>query len=123
MADAIGIDIVETARIAKDLSTYGDRFLNRILGPDELKLYEQRADRIQFLAGRFAAKEAVVKALGRYLSRRPAWASIQIVYDDSGNPELLLPSDLQDQLARVRCLVSISHSRSSAVAMAVFTEE
>jgi len=123
MADAIGIDIVETARIAKALSTYGDRFLKRILGPDELKLFEQRADRIQFLAGRFAAKEAVVKALGRYLSRRPALASLQIVYDESGNPELLLPSKLQSQLARVRCLVSISHSRSSAVAMAVFTEK
>ena len=122
MADAIGIDIVETTRIAKALSTYGDRFLKRILGPDELDLFEQRADRIQFLAGRFAAKEAVVKALGRYLSRRPALASLQIVYDDSGNPELLLPLDLQGQLARVRCLVSISHSRSSAVAMAVLTE-
>lgn len=122
MADAIGIDIVESARIAKALSTYGDRFLRRILGPAELELFEQRADKIQFLAGRFAAKEAVVKALGRYLSRRPAWVSLQIVYDDSGNPELLLPSDLHDQLLRVRCLVSISHSRSSAVAMAVFTE-
>jgi len=122
MADAIGIDIVETTRIAKALSTYGDRFLKRILGPDELELFERRADRIQFLAGRFAAKEAVVKALGRYLSRRPALASLQIVYDDSGNPELLLPLDLQGQLARVRCLVSISHSRSSAVAMAVLTE-
>ena len=123
VADAIGIDIVEIGRIARAFSNYSNRFVRRILGPDEVLIFERRADGIQFLAGRFAAKEAVVKALSRYLSRRPPLASLQILNDDAGNPTLVLPAQLQERLAGIRCLVSISHSHSDAVAVAVLSDE
>ena len=61
---AVGIDITEVARIRRLLERYGDRFIAHVLGDDERKLLAQRTDRAQFVAGRFAAKEAAVKALG-----------------------------------------------------------
>ncbi len=123
MADSIGIDIVDCERIKKLLEKYPDRFVKKILAPAELTLFESRVDRIQFLAGRLAVKEAIIKALGRYLTDRPALNSLEISYDKNGQPELLLPENIKSQLRHVHALVSISHEKSSAVGMAVFTEE
>jgi len=123
MADAIGIDIVDTGRIKRIYARYGRRFLRRVLGPGEIALFEHRADKVAFLAGRFAAKEAAIKALGRYLTSPPPLNTLQILNDAAGRPQLIVPSELRDRLLRVRCLVSISHEKSSAVGMAVLTEE
>jgi len=123
MAEALGVDIVDVARIGRAYSTYGDRFLRRILGPDEMIAFSARHNKIQFLAGRFAAKEAVVKALGQYLSKRPPLSTLQVLNDHTGQPRLHLPGHIKGKLPNVRCLVSISHNRSSAIATAIFTEE
>ncbi len=122
MTESIGIDIVETDRIRRALDRFGDRFRNRILGDRELSQYERRSDRAVFLAGRFACKEAVVKALGKYIKDRPTLSSIQIVNDDTGQPEVSFPDELAEQLKHVRFLVSISHEKHYAVAMAVTSE-
>ena len=122
MVTSVGIDIIETERIKNAVERFGDRFLNRILGLKERPVYEQRKDRYEFLAGRFAAKEAAVKALGKYLERRPSFSEIQIINDDSGQPRLLLPENISGLLAGVKTLVSISHSRQNAVAVVIFEE-
>lgn len=122
MADALGIDIIEIERIAGAVAAFGDRFANRILGLDERVLLEKRTDKVQFLAGRFAAKEAIIKGLGRYMRRRPALTDIQILNDETGNPVLLLSPEIESQLKGVHCLVSISHNRASAVAVAQFSD-
>ena len=59
MTESIGLDIVENARIERLFTEHPERFVKRILGPDELKIFAGRRDQIPFLAGRFAAKEAV----------------------------------------------------------------
>ena len=123
MADSIGIDIVDLSRIRRLLQKYGDRLLGRLLGPEELKLYSLRADKTAFLAGRFACKEAIIKALGAYLSRRPAYRTIQILNDESGRPQVSFSPQLQVELGHVNTLLSISHDHTSAVAMAVLSEE
>lgn len=120
---SIGLDIVDTERISKDLSRFGDRFAMRILGPRERELFAKRKNRPEFLAGRFACKEAVVKALGRFIEIRPAWAAIEILNDASGQPELHLPSEVSDRLTGHTCMISISHEKKLAAAVAVIVED
>lgn len=123
MITAIGLDIVEISRIRRLLGIYPDKLCNRLLGPIEMEEYKKRPDGAVFLAGRFAAKEAVIKGLGAYLENRPAYRDIQIINDRSGQPGLLLPDEIQTKLGSAVCLVSITHERSHAAAVAVFSEE
>lgn len=119
MIHAIGLDIVEVARIVRDLDEYGNRFRDRILGARERELYDRRADKAVFLAGRFAAKEAVIKALGYRLTERPAYGSLEILNDGAGQPVLELPEEIRAALGSVRILLSITHERTHAAAVAV----
>lgn len=123
MADSIGIDIAEVARFQRLLDRYGDRLVARVLSADEAQILARRHDRAVFLAGRFTAKEAIIKALGKYLSVRPSMTSIAILNDASGRPCVQLSDSLAAELARVRIEVSISHERSHAVSLAVCTEK
>jgi len=123
MIQAIGLDIVEVARMERDLRTCGNRFAERILGAEELAILNRRHDKSVFLAGRFAAKEAVIKALGYRLSERPAYRAIAITNDASGQPVLSLPDDIRAALGRARCFLSITHERTHAAAVAVITED
>ena len=123
MVKSIGLDLVEVARIQNDLNRYGERFSGRILGEEESPLFNARRDKALFLAGRFAAKEAVIKALGTYLTERPAYSDIQIVNDPSGQPLLRLPETLVDRIPKFNSLISITHEKNYAAAVAIFEEE
>jgi len=123
MIGSIGIDLVDVTRVQRLVERHGERFLNRILGPKEKEYYGERHDRFQFLAGRFAAKEAVIKALGKYITDRPPLNTIQIINDNTGQPMLKLSDELTRQLCHVNAQVSISHEKSHAVAMVVFWEK
>lgn len=122
MIKSIGLDIVEINRIQKDIEKYGNRFIDKILGPDELLVYNNRKDKPQFLSGRFAAKEAVIKALGVYLTNRPLLPELQILNDSTGQPSLHLPEKLKNIITD-KCFISISHEKSVAAAVAIFSEE
>ncbi len=121
MAESIGIDLVETNRIREILKKYGTRFAGRILGKEELEAYGQRGDKVNFLAGRFAAKEAVIKSLGRFLKKRPAYNKIEIVNDETGNPCLSFSGPAGEILRHKKCLISISHEKHYATAVAIIT--
>ena len=123
MANSIGVDILETDRMRRAVERFGDRFVQRILGDKEIEVFNRRTDRFIFLAGRFACKEAVIKALGKYLKDRPSFSQIQIINDATGQPSLSLPDSLKPLLIGLEILVSISHDRKYAVAMAVITEK
>lgn len=123
MLGSVGIDLVDVTRIERLLTQYGDRFIARILGPDELSQLGGRYDRAQFVAGRFAAKEAAIKALGHYLTDRPALTKIQVVNDVTGRPSLDLSHLASPRLQRVSAQLSISHERSHAIAIVILTEE
>jgi holo-[acyl-carrier protein] synthase len=120
---AVGIDLVDVTRIAHLIARYGDRFLIRVLGPDEIPQLGIRRDRSQFVSGRFAAKEAAIKALGHYLTDRPPLTKIQIVNDATGRPSLDLAGLALPQLRNVSAQLSISHERSHAIAIVILTEE
>lgn len=123
MTESIGIDIAETARFEKLIDRYGDRFIKRILGPEELVVFAGRRDAAAFLAGRFAAKEAVVKALGEYLTDRPPLNSLQILNDQAGRPSVTIPDEIRSKLGGARILVSLSHETNYAVGMAIISEK
>ncbi len=112
----LGVDIIEIQRIRQALSVWGDRFMRRIYTAKEIQLY---GGRLQSLAVRFAAKEAVFKALsqpGHYLS----WQNVEILSAEDGRPVLILSGEALKR-AEARGLksleISLSHSRENAVAV------
>ena len=123
MIRSIGLDVVEISRIRRDISQFGERFVRRILGKKELLIYNQRRDKESFLAGRFAAKEAVIKGLNPFLQKRPSFNIVQIINDSTGAPKLALPPDIQQKLGSAVCFLSLTHERNYAAAVAVFAEE
>lgn len=123
MIKSIGTDLVEVARIQSDLDKYGERFIQRILGVRELEIFKLRADKPIFLSGRFAAKEAVIKGLGAFMTKRPPLNQIEIINDKSGRPELLLPSKIKTKLNGACCHLSITHDKNYAMAVALFEEQ
>jgi holo-[acyl-carrier protein] synthase len=82
----IGTDIVNIERIAQVLDKQGDRFLNRILTVAEREVYRQRGEPVKFLANRFAAKEAIAKALGTGIASGVTFQAIEILPDERGAP-------------------------------------
>ncbi|MBA7575419.1 MAG: holo-[acyl-carrier-protein] synthase [Dehalococcoidia bacterium] len=114
---AIGIDIVEIARLKKAIAQRGEAFLKRIYTESELKSYRKK---LPSLAARFAAKEAVIKALGKPTAGIKL-KDIEIVADDKGKPLVNLYGEAQNQakaLGLDKIAVSLSHSKEYAIAVA-----
>ena len=117
-----GVDIIEIPRIKQVLDRYGQRFLNRVFTPDEIAYCRGRAPN---LAGRFAAKEAAMKALGTGV-RGVSWKDIEVIRADSGAPSLRLHGRAKKRAERLQMSemsLSISHSRGYAVAFVVTQRE
>ncbi len=123
MALSVGVDIVELDRIQRALQRHGERFVTRIYTPEEAARY---GDRPAELAARFAAKEAVSKALGVGLNHLSAhgigWKEVEVLSDPLGKPLVHL-SGRALKLAKDQGLhqwaISLSHSREYAVAFVV----
>jgi len=122
MIRSIGLDIVDISRIKRDIDLFGDRFIRRILGDKERLIYNRRKDKEAFLAGRLAAKEAVIKGLAPFLQRRPPLNAIQIVNNSRGEPKLALPHGIQQSLGSAVCHLSLTHEKKYAAAVAIFAE-
>lgn len=90
MIVGIGSDIARVERFARAMNRHGPRFAQRILGPEEHRVWLQKAQPVAFLAKRFAAKEAFVKALGLGLRRGLQWCDIEVLNDPLGKPFLTL---------------------------------
>ena len=90
MIYGIGTDIVEIDRIAKMLDKHGTAFIQRVFTTTEIDQAEQRKDRAQFYAGRWAAKEALSKALGSGIGEQCSWRDISITNESTGAPQLKL---------------------------------
>ena len=112
---SVGIDLIEINRIAKTLERFGDRFLQRIYTESEILYCRGRA---QQLAARFAAKEAVMKALGTG-ARGLAWKEIEITRKPSWQPQVKLhgkAAEIAEKLKIQDIAISISHAREYATA-------
>ncbi len=117
-----GVDVIECPRLKKMLDHHGDRLLQRVFTPHEQAYCQQHKERMQHLAGRFAAKEAVLKALGTGMRGQMKWTDVQIANNDLGKPEIVLSGESAAVAARMgvtRVLISISHTREHAVASAI----
>jgi holo-[acyl-carrier protein] synthase len=118
-----GIDIVETARIRRSVEEHGQRFLDRVYTPAEQRYCERNVKRyFEHLAGRFAAKEAVLKVLGTGWRGGIAWTDIEILPEPSGQPKLTLSGEclrIATSIGISRWHVSISHIETHATASAI----
>jgi len=118
-----GVDLIEIARVERMLSRYGDRFLARVFTPAEILYCRGRTAE---LAARFAAKEAVSKALGvglRMIARDGIhWQDVEIVGDPRGKPLVRLygrAAQRANELGLAEWAISLSHSREHAIAFVV----
>lgn len=120
MIAGIGTDIVEIGRIEKAIERSG-RFLDKVFSEEEQEYLRLRKMRPEYVAGRFAAKEAVSKALGTGFVGF-GFTDIEIARSASGKPEVIL-KEKADKVARgfgdYRMHISITHGRDTAVAFAV----
>src|SRR5216117_2971313 len=118
----IGIDIIEVARIQASHERFGERFLNRILHPNEIVYCLSHKAPAPFLAARFAAKEAISKAFGTGISAQLGWQDMEVGRKESGEPFVILHEAgeklLQSRSARA-VLISLSHTQGHATAVAV----
>lgn len=118
----VGTDIIEVVRIGQMIERHGEVFLNRVFTDEEIRYCQKRKDYTQHYAGRWAAKEAVMKTLGTGFSRGVGWRDIEICSNRSGRPSIVLRGaarEIAEQAGICDVLISISHCRSFATATAI----
>ncbi|MFN8498866.1 MAG: holo-ACP synthase [Anaerolineae bacterium] len=117
---ATGVDLIEVERVARSVERFGERFLNRVFTPQERAILGDSPPR---LAARFAAKEAVAKALGTGIGAF-AWRDIEIGRDERGAPFVTLHGPAAARAAELglrRFALSLSHTHEHAIAFVVAT--
>ena len=117
-----GIDIVDVARIARAAERHGNRFLNRVFTPKEAEYCRSRGVPAQHLAGRFAVKEAVLKALKTGWSEGILWREVEVERGPSGEPSVQLygaAARRAEEMGITRMHISLSHTGNHAIAHAV----
>ena len=118
----IGTDIIECLRIAQMIERHGEVFIDRVYTSAEIDYCSSRKAATQHYAGRWAAKEAILKAMGTGWARGIRWRDIEIRNEVSGEPVVALAGgarDVCESLGITRVLISISHCRSHATAYAM----
>ena len=118
----LGTDITECLRIARMIERHGEVFIDRVYTPEEIKYCQSRKQATQHFTGRWAAKEAILKALGTGWRRGISWRDIEVRNEPGGKPTVAVrggAKDVVEQLGISEIQVSISHCRSHAIACAV----
>ena len=118
----IGTDIVECLRIAQMIERHGELFINRVFTPSEIRYCQTRPLATQHYAGRWTAKEAILKSIGADGRKGISWRDVEIRNDSSGRPVVGLRGgarDVVEHLGIRQILVSIGHCRSHATAHAI----
>jgi holo-[acyl-carrier protein] synthase len=123
MIYGIGTDIVQIARIASSITRHGSRFVEKILGQQELEKYNERKGGnesygIRYLATRFAAKEAFSKALGTGIQLPMSWHTMQTLNDARGKPVVMISGTLKEFMEQQGLTAHISISDESEYAVA-----
>lgn len=119
---AHGIDLVDFSRIKDMVDSHGGRFLDRIFTKAEQKYADKNKNRIEKLAGRFAAKEAVLKLLGTGWRGKIKWTDIEVVNNSSGQPKVKLTGQVKkiaDKMKIKQISISITHTANFAISSAV----
>ena len=119
---AHGIDLVDCPRIEEMLNRHGERFINRIFTDAEQAYADANKNKVEKFAGRFAAKEAILKLMGTGWRGKIAWTDIEVVNNVSGQPEVFLTGEVEKiagELGIKHISVSITHTANFAIASAV----
>src|SRR5215469_3557077 len=123
MIVGMGIDIAEVGRIRAVIQTQGERFLRRVYTSEEAAYCEQFKNKFEHYAGRFAAKEAAMKALGTGWSRGVRWVDVEIVRQRGGRPFVLVRGEakkIADRMGVKNIALSITHTAEQAFAEVIF---
>ena len=118
----LGTDITECLRIARMIERHGELFIDRVYTPVEIKYCQSRKQSTQHFTGRWAAKEAILKALGTGWRRGISWRDIEVRNEPGGKPIVALcggAKDVVEKLGITAIYVTISHCRSHATATAI----
>jgi len=119
MIVGIGLDLAEVDRIEKAIARFGERFLRRVYTDAERRYCESKPNKFERFAGRFAAKEAAMKAIGTGWKQGVAWREFEVMRSPSGQPVMIFHGKagaIAMQLGVKRALVTISHSKQTAIA-------
>jgi len=123
MIVGLGIDVAEVKRIQAVVEAQGERFLRRVYTLDEVAYCEQFKNKYERYAGRFAVKEAAMKALGTGWSHGVRWVDVEVVRVKGGRPTLALKGEakkIADALGVKNIAVSITHTAEQAYAQVIF---
>jgi holo-[acyl-carrier protein] synthase len=118
----LGVDISEVDRIREAMERHGQRFLERVFTATEIAYCSRHRNRAERFAGRFAAKEATMKALGTGWSNGVRWVDIEVTRLPSGQPTVTLHGvarQIGEQLGMRRASLSITHSGNTAFAQVI----
>lgn len=119
---AHGIDLIGCARVREVMARHGDRFMARVLTEREIEYVNGKRDPVPHVAGRFAAKEAILKALGTGWRGKVSWKDMEIANDPAGQPMVTLSGECANRAEKLRVkriLISITHTREFAQASAI----
>jgi holo-[acyl-carrier protein] synthase len=119
MIQGIGVDIVEVGRIRSAIDMWGSAFLKKIFTEGEIQYCLSKKNSYEHFAARFAAKEAVSKALATGWSGGFRWQDVEIVNEPSGQPQVILYAHVNKLLANSKVLLSLAHTESTVVAFAI----
>lgn len=122
MIAGIGVDMVKVERVSRSLDRFGERFVGKILAPDEIAVWRETRNPVALLAKRFAAKEAVAKALGTGMRGGVHFPQIVIRSKRSGAPEVVLSGAAAERAERLKVMathITISDEEEYVVAFAV----
>ena len=123
MIVGIGIDVAEVKRIRAVIESQGERFLRRVFTREEVAYCEKFKNKYERYAGRFAAKEAAMKALGTGWSRGVRWVDVEVVRARGGRPILELKGEARkvaDRLGVKNIALSMTHTVEQAIAQVIF---
>src|SRR6516164_6719255 len=126
MIVGIGVDITEVDRIRRSIERFGLRFVERIFTREEIRYCESKANKNERYAGRFAAKEAAMKAIGTGWSRGVGWQDVEVVRVPGGRPTVTFHgkgAEFFRKLGATRAHLSITHTRQSAMAQVILEAE
>lgn len=118
----LGNDIIEIDRVRHGFEAHGKAFLDRLFTSKEQTYCQTHQDPFPRYAGRFAAKEAIVKALGCGFGAEAGWHDIEIIADAKGKPIVYISEDLKKRFDNPNILITISHCKEYAAAVALWLE-
>jgi len=125
MIVGMGIDIIEVPRVEAAIARFGTRFVQRVFTDAEIRYCESKQNKFERFAGRFAAKEAALKAIGTGWKLGVAWRDVEVSREPSGKPTIAFSGKAAEFAKRLgvrRASLSISHTAEQAIAQVILED-